>query len=94
MTKQLSENSQSTTSLGLMTFPLSSSSATLLTGAADGTPARNLTATGRSHVQDIVKGIIEGETRVIVSSLTMEEIFRERQIFKTKIIERYLPSML
>ena len=64
--------------------------ATLLTGNADGTPVpskKTLTATGRSHVQDIVKGIIEGETRVIVSSLTMEEIFRERQIFKAKIIE-------
>lgn len=44
-------------------------------------------ATGRSHVQTIVKGIIEGETRSIVSGMTMEEIFKERQIFKTKIIE-------
>ena len=64
--------------------------AMLLTGEADGTPAptkKGPAATGRSHVQDIVKGIIEGETRVIVSSMTMEEIFRERQIFKTKIIE-------
>ena len=64
--------------------------AMLLTGEADGTPAaprKGPTATGRSHVQDIVKGIIEGETRVIVSSMTMEEIFRERQIFKAKIIE-------
>ena len=43
--------------------------------------------TGRNHVQDIVKGIIEGETRVIVSGLTMEEIFKERQVFKTKVIE-------
>ena len=57
--------------------------AMLLTGEADGTPVRaksGPTATGRSHVQDIVKGIIEGETRVIVSSMTMEEIFRERQV--------------
>lgn len=38
----------------------------------------------RNHVQDIVKGIIEGETRVIVSSMTMEEIFKERQVFKSK----------
>lgn len=45
------------------------------------------TATGRNHVQDIVKGIIEGETRVIVSSMTMEEIFKERQLFKNKVIE-------
>lgn len=42
---------------------------------------------GLMYLQDIVKGIIEGETRVIVSSLTMEEIFRERQLFKSKIIE-------
>ena len=45
------------------------------------------TATGRSHVQDIVKGIIEGETRVIVSGMTMEEIFKERQVFKNHVIE-------
>ena len=38
----------------------------------------------RNHVLDIVKGIIEGETRVIVSGMTMEEIFKERQIFKSK----------
>lgn len=38
----------------------------------------------RDHVQDIVKGIIEGETRVIVSSMSMEEIFKERQVFKNK----------
>ncbi|CBF70031.1 hypothetical protein AN6177.2 [Aspergillus nidulans FGSC A4] len=44
------------------------------------------TPTTRNHVQDIVKGIIEGETRVIVSSMTMEEIFKERQIFKSKVI--------
>lgn len=40
--------------------------------------------TSRHHVQDIVKGIIEGETRVIVSSMSMEEIFKGRQVFKTK----------
>ncbi|KAI9927397.1 hypothetical protein ASPWEDRAFT_175044 [Aspergillus wentii DTO 134E9] len=41
----------------------------------------------KNHVQDIVKGIIEGETRVIVSSMSMEEIFKERQIFKAKVID-------
>ena len=64
--------------------------ALLLTGNSDGTPAtspKTTTATGRTHVQDIVKGIIEGETRVIVSSMTMEEIFRERELFKSKIID-------
>lgn len=30
---------------------------------------------------NIVKGIIEGETRVLVSSMTMEEIFTEREEF-------------
>lgn len=38
----------------------------------------------RDHVQDIVKGIIEGETRVIVSGMSMEEIFKERQVFKDR----------
>jgi len=36
-------------------------------------------------VQDIVKGIIEGETRVIVSGMSMEEVFKERQVFKHKV---------
>lgn len=59
--------------------------ALLLSGNADGVPRHRGTADqARNHVQDIVKGIIEGETRVIVSSMTMEEIFKERQIFKTK----------
>ena len=69
--------------------------ALLLSGAGD---ARNvgiksngtsdpLVRAHGSHVQDIVKGIIEGETRVIVSSMTMEEIFKERLIFKQKVIE-------
>src|ERR1700744_1960142 len=34
-------------------------------------------AEGRTHVQNIVKGIMEGETRSIVSTMTMEELFRE-----------------
>ncbi|KAL2848809.1 hypothetical protein BJY01DRAFT_211358 [Aspergillus pseudoustus] len=66
--------------------------ALLLSGNAGNTPAPqkvdpslNTPAT-RNHVQDIVKGIIEGETRVIVSSMTMEEIFKERQVFKSKVI--------
>jgi flotillin len=37
------------------------------------------------HIENIVKGIIEGETRVLVSSMTMEEIFTEREEFKRKI---------
>lgn len=38
-----------------------------------------------AHVASIVKGIIEGETRVLVSSMTMEEIFTEREVFKKRI---------
>ncbi|KAL8994985.1 MAG: hypothetical protein Q9169_005184 [Polycauliona sp. 2 TL-2023] len=62
--------------------------AKILTGkTATASSAKQTTATGRNHVQDIVKGIIEGETRVIVSSMTMEEIFKEREVFKTAVIK-------
>lgn len=63
--------------------------ALLLSGNPDsGRPIKGtIQPTSRSHVQDIVKGIIEGETRVIVSGMTMEEIFRERQVFKQKVID-------
>ncbi|CZR52176.1 related to nodulin [Phialocephala subalpina] len=37
------------------------------------------------HIENIVKGIIEGETRVLVSSMTMEEIFTAREQFKSRI---------
>ncbi|KAF2101456.1 flotillin domain-containing protein [Rhizodiscina lignyota] len=66
--------------------------AILLTGEADGTKAVTTASgavavgSGRSHVQDIVKGIIEGETRSIVSTMTMEELFKERKVFKDKVI--------
>lgn len=33
------------------------------------------------HLKNIITGIIEGETRVIISSMTMEEIFTEREDF-------------
>ena len=71
--------------------------ALLLSGNPDGTAARAqrpgtaIVPTQRHHVQDIVKGIIEGETRVIVSSMTMEEIFKERQVFKQKVRLREHP---
>ncbi|KKY28555.1 putative flotillin domain-containing protein [Phaeomoniella chlamydospora] len=63
--------------------------ALLLSGSpGDNHPRRGpIQPTTGSHVQDIVKGIIEGETRVIVSGMTMEEIFRERQVFKQKVID-------
>lgn len=40
---------------------------------------------GTHYLDNIVKGIIEGETRVLVSSMTMEEIFTEREEFKRRI---------
>ena len=68
--------------------------AVLLTGESDGRPTAPAAkgavavAAGRNHVQDIVKGIIEGETRSIVSTMTMEELFRERKVFKDKVIQQ------
>lgn len=63
--------------------------AVLLTGDADGGQAATARAktvgTGRNHVQDIVKGIIEGETRSIVSNMTMEELFNNRRLFKAQV---------
>ncbi len=40
---------------------------------------------GSQYLENIVKGIIEGETRVLVSSMTMEEIFTEREEFKRRV---------
>ncbi|KAH7040626.1 SPFH domain/Band 7 family protein [Microdochium trichocladiopsis] len=37
------------------------------------------------YLENIVKGIVEGEIRVLVSSMTMEEIFTEREEFKRRI---------
>lgn len=48
---------------------------------------RGLLPHRNTQYQDIVKGIIEGETRAIVSCMTMEEIFKERQVYKQKINE-------
>ncbi|KAL2139883.1 hypothetical protein VTI28DRAFT_4541 [Corynascus sepedonium] len=42
-------------------------------------------ADSHQFVENIIKGIIEGETRVLVSSMTMEEIFTEREVFKRRI---------
>ncbi|KAM0837509.1 hypothetical protein ACQ4PT_061595 [Festuca glaucescens] len=39
----------------------------------------------RSHVHELVKGIIEGETRVLAAELTMEEIFKGTKSFKEKV---------
>ncbi|GBB94764.1 hypothetical protein RclHR1_02410010 [Rhizophagus clarus] len=51
--------------------------------------AKSLATTKKNddHVEDIVRGIIEGETRVIAAAMTMEEIFQERRSFKEKVIK-------
>lgn len=50
---------------------------------ADSSNAKN--SNNHQFLENIVKGIIEGETRVLVSSMTMEEIFTEREVFKRRI---------
>lgn len=51
--------------------------AMLLTDTKENSSGSNTT----QFLGNIVKGIIEGETRVLVSSMTMEEIFTEREEF-------------
>ncbi|KAL6883289.1 hypothetical protein ACP4OV_010703 [Aristida adscensionis] len=40
-----------------------------------------------SHVRELVKGVIEGETRVLAASMTMEEIFQGTKNFKQAVFE-------
>ncbi|KAI3522703.1 hypothetical protein L1887_00698 [Cichorium endivia] len=40
------------------------------------------------HVNELVKGIIEGETRVLAASMTMEEIFKGTKDFKQEVFEK------
>ncbi|KAJ3330159.1 hypothetical protein HDU93_000530, partial [Gonapodya sp. JEL0774] len=49
--------------------------------------ARLLASKSEVHVNEIVKGVIEGETRVIAASMTLEEIFKENRIFKENVIK-------
>ncbi|XP_054819686.1 flotillin-like protein 3 [Prosopis cineraria] len=41
-----------------------------------------------NHVKDLVQGVIEGETRVLAASMTMEEIFRGTKEFKKEVFEK------
>ena len=58
--------------------------ALLLSGNPDGTStgrSDTIVPGRRNHVQDIVKGIIEGETRVIVSSMTVStHVYEEESL--------------
>ncbi|KQJ97143.1 hypothetical protein BRADI_3g29040v3 [Brachypodium distachyon] len=42
----------------------------------------------RSHVHELVRGIIEGETRVLAAELTMEEIFKGAKTFKEEVFNK------
>ena len=38
-----------------------------------------------NHVKELVKGVIEGETRVLAATMTMEEIFKGTKTFKEEV---------
>ncbi|KAF0929486.1 hypothetical protein E2562_021582 [Oryza meyeriana var. granulata] len=44
--------------------------------------------TSNQHVKNLLKGVIEGETRVLAASMTMEEIFQGTKSFKDKVFEQ------
>ncbi|KAL3421503.1 SPFH domain/Band 7 family protein [Phlyctema vagabunda] len=52
---------------------------------ADKGHGQSQSPSGANHIESLVKGVIEGETRVIVSAMTMEEIFTEREQFKFRV---------
>lgn len=41
-----------------------------------------------NHVNELVQGVIEGETRVLAASMTMEEIFKGTKDFKKEVFEK------
>ncbi|KAL3643137.1 Flotillin-like protein 4 [Castilleja foliolosa] len=41
-----------------------------------------------NHVKELVQGIIEGETRVLAASMTMEEVFKGTKEFKQEVFEK------
>ncbi|KAG9995351.1 flotillin domain protein, partial [Aureobasidium melanogenum] len=41
----------------------------------------------REHIQNIIMGIVEGETRSVVSNITMKELFEKRSLYRTKVVE-------
>ena len=40
------------------------------------------------HVDELVQGVIEGETRVLAASMTMEQIFKGTKEFKKEVFEK------
>lgn len=41
-----------------------------------------------SHVTDLIKGIVEGETRVLAAGMSMEEVFRGTKEFKQEVFDK------
>ena len=41
-----------------------------------------------NHVVELVKGIVEGETRVLAAGMTMEQIFRGTKEFKAEVFDK------
>ncbi|XP_047165445.1 flotillin-like protein 1 [Vigna umbellata] len=41
-----------------------------------------------NHVNELVQGIIEGETRVLAASMTMEDVFRGTKSFKQEVFDK------
>ncbi|XP_016647398.1 PREDICTED: flotillin-like protein 3 isoform X2 [Prunus mume] len=41
-----------------------------------------------NHVQELVQGIIEGETRVLAASMTMEDVFKGTKEFKQEVFDK------
>ncbi|XP_059640905.1 flotillin-like protein 3 [Cornus florida] len=46
-----------------------------------------------NHVTELVLGVIEGETRVLAASMTMEEIFRGSESFKQQVFDKVQPEL-
>ena len=47
--------------------------------------AKRISDSGQSEMDSLVKGIIEGETRVVAARLSIEEMFSNRQNFKKEV---------
>lgn len=41
-----------------------------------------------SHVTDLIKGIVEGETRVLAAGMSMEEVFKGTKAFKQEVFNK------
>jgi flotillin len=49
--------------------------------------ARLMTGKAKSNVPELVKGVIEGETRVIAAGMSMEEIFKVgTRVYITRLV--------